>query len=144
MTDRESTGHVDPTRERFGAFRGMEDDGPIHMINLVRLRAEAAYPDGRTATGREAYAAYGRESGPIFRRVGGRIAWTGDFRQMLIGPKAEQWDICFIAEYPNAAAFVEMVKDPAYQQAVKHRQAAVLDSRLIRTRPRRAGEGFGE
>ncbi len=138
------TGHIDPTRERFGAFRALPDEGPIHMLNLVRLREEAAYPDGRKATGAEAYAAYGRESGPIFRRLGGRIAWSGDFRLMLIGPEGERWDRCFIAEYPSSAAFVAMVKDPDYQKAVIHRQAAVLDSRLIRLSPRASGEGFGE
>lgn len=138
------SGHIDPTRERFGQFRGLPDDGPIHMLNLVRLREAALYPDGRQASGREAYAAYGRDSGPIFRRVGGRIAWSGDFSLMLIGPQDERWDICFIAEYPSAAAFVDMVKDPDYQRAVVHRQAAVADSRLVRTAPRTIGAGFGE
>ncbi|MCC0040423.1 MAG: DUF1330 domain-containing protein [Brucellaceae bacterium] len=135
-------GHIDPTRERFGAFRALPDDGPVHMLNLVRLRDRAAYPDGREASGAEAYRSYGLESGPIFRRVGGRIAWTGDFRLMLIGPEDEKWDLCFIAEYPSAAAFVEMVKDPDYQKAVVHRQAAVADSRLIRLAPGNPGGGF--
>lgn len=139
-----SEGYVDPTRETFGAFRRLAEEGPIHMLNLVRLRDKAVYPDGRAATGAEAYAAYGRESGPIFRRVGGHIAWSGDFRLMLIGPAEERWDRCFIAEYPSGAAFVEMVKDPDYQKAVIHRQAAVLDSRLIRLNPRETGQGFGE
>jgi uncharacterized protein (DUF1330 family) len=143
MTD-ETEGHIDPTRARFGAFRTLADDGPVHMLNLVRLRETAAYPDGRSATGAQAYAAYGRESGPVFRRVGGRIAWSGDFRLMLIGPEDERWDRCFIAEYPSGAAFVEMVKAPDYQKAVVHRQAAVADSRLIRLSPRPAGAGFGE
>lgn len=139
MTDR----FIDPTRETFGAFRTLPEEGPVHMLNLVRLRDEAAYPDGRKATGRDAYAAYGRESGVIFRRVGGRIVWSGDFRLMLIGPADERWDVCFIAEYPSGAAFVAMVKDPAYRLAVQHRQAAVLDSRLIRLAPRAPGTGFG-
>jgi uncharacterized protein (DUF1330 family) len=138
------TGFVDPTREKFGEFRRLTDDGPIHMLNLVRFRAEAAYPDGRKATGAEAYAAYGRESLPIFNRVGGRIAWSGDFRLMLIGPEEERWDRCFIAEYPSAGAFVEMIKDPDYQKAVKHRQAAVEDSRLVRLSARPAGAGFSD
>ena len=47
---------------------------------------------------------------------------------MLIGPAAEKWDACFIAEYPSVAAFVEMIRDPVYREAVKHRQAAVLES----------------
>lgn len=143
MTE-ETEGFIDPTRARFGEFRALPDEGPVHMLNLVRLREAAAYPDGRSATGAQAYAAYGRESGPVFRRVGGRIAWSGDFRLMLIGPEEERWDRCFIAEYPSAAAFVEMVKDPDYQKAVVHRQAAVADSRLIRLSPRTVGAGFGE
>ena len=31
-------GHVDPTRETFGEFRRLPDDGPVHMLNLVKLR----------------------------------------------------------------------------------------------------------
>ena len=57
------TGHIDPTKEIFAAFRDNDRPGPIHMLNLVRLHAEARYPDGRKATGADAYAAYGRESG---------------------------------------------------------------------------------
>ena len=95
------------------------------MLNLVRLREQADYPDGRKATGAEAYAAYGRESGPVFERLGGRIVWQGRFELMLIGPAEERWDHCFIAEYPSVAAFAEMIRDPVYREAVKHRQAAV-------------------
>jgi len=60
------TGHIDPTKEVFARFRDNDRPGPIHMLNLVRLRDRAAYPDGRIATGAEAYAAYGRDSGPVF------------------------------------------------------------------------------
>jgi uncharacterized protein (DUF1330 family) len=137
------TGHVDPTKQTFAAFRDNNRPGPIHMLNLVRLRPQAAYPDGRQATGAEAYADYGRESGPVFARLGGRIVWRGTFELMLIGPADERWDLCFIAEYPSVAAFVEMVRDPVYREAVKHRQAAVADSRLIRLAPGSAGAGFG-
>ena len=136
------TGFVDPTRESFAAFRANDRAGPIHMLNLVRLRDRAAYPDGRDATGAEAYAAYGRESEPVFAGLGGKIVWRGEFELMLIGPEAERWDLCFIAEYPSVAAFVSMIRDPAYREAVKHRQAAVADSRLIRLEPGKAGRGF--
>jgi uncharacterized protein (DUF1330 family) len=137
------TGYIDPTRERFAAFREKDRPGAIHMLNLVRLRARAAYPDGREATGAEAYASYRRESGPVFARLGGVILWRGNFEFMLIGPAEERWDLCFIAQYPSIVAFVEMIRDPVYREAVKHRQAAVEDSRLIRLAPREAGAGFG-
>ena len=134
--------HVDPSRERFAAFRSMARAGPVHMLNLIRFRDQAAYADGRVATGFEAYTAYGRESRPVFERVGGAIVWRGKFELMLIGPEGERWDECFIAHYPSPAAFVEMIRDPVYRQAVVHRQAAVLDSRLIRLGSVQAGAGF--
>ena len=137
-------GHVDPTREVFAQFVADDRPGPIQMLNLVRLRDRAVYEDGRESTGAEAYAAYGRESGPIFKRLGGRIIWQGRFELMVIGPADERWDHCFIAEYPSVAAFREMIHDPAYREAVKHRQAAVEDSRLIRHAVLPAGETFGE
>ena len=137
------TGFVDPTKETFVAFRANDRAGPIHMLNLVRLRERAAYPDGRAATGVEAYAAYSRESAPVFSRLGGAIVWRGKFELMLIGPEAERWDLSFIAQYPDVAAFVAMLRDPAYREAVKHRQAAVADSRLIRLQPGGTGVGFG-
>lgn len=136
--------HVGFTKEAFATFRAMGRDGPLHMLNLIRLRDRANYPDGRNATGAEAYSAYGRESQAVFVRLGGRIVWRGKFEQTLIGPGDENWDVCFIAEYPSSAAFVEMIKDPAYRAAMQHRAAATLDSRLIRLAQADAGLGFNE
>ncbi|MGI9411785.1 MAG: DUF1330 domain-containing protein [Hyphomicrobiaceae bacterium] len=136
-------GYVDPTKESFAEFRAKARPSPIHMLNLVRFRDQAAYPDGRVTTGAKAYAAYGRESYPVFSRLGGRIVWRGSFEIMLIGPGDETWDACFVAEYPSVEAFVEMIRDPVYREAVKHRQAAVRDSRLIRLEPAEPGTGFG-
>ena len=138
------TGHIDPTKEIFALFRDNNREGPIQMLNLVQLRAVANYADGRKATGAEAYAAYGRESGPVFERLGGKIIWQGKFELMLIGPQSERWDHCFIAQYPSVQAFADMLRDPVYREAVKHRQAAVEDSRLIRCASAKVGRGFGE
>ena len=112
------------------------------MLNMLKFRDKAAYEDGRDVSGAEAYAAYGRESGSVFERVGGEIIWRGRPEVMVIGPGDKQWDMMFIARYPTASAFLEMVTDPDYRVAVKHRQAAVLDSRLIRTADVPMGEGF--
>ncbi|MEM7214227.1 MAG: DUF1330 domain-containing protein [Pseudomonadota bacterium] len=135
--------HVNPERDRFGQFHQLTRQGPIHMLNLIRLKETAVYPDGTMVTGKEAYSAYGRESAPIFKRVGGKIVWSGNFELNLIGPEEEEWQIAFIAEYPSAEAFVEMVKDADYQAAVVHRTAAVLDSRLVRMEPKSSSATFG-
>jgi uncharacterized protein (DUF1330 family) len=144
MGQSKDEGHVDPTKERFALFKDLPRDEPVHMLNLVRLKAEANYSDGCKMSGLDAYRAYGRESGPVFRQLGGRQHWIGRPDLVLIGPEAERWDIAFIAEYPSGQAFIDMLRDPAYREAVKHRQAAVEDSRLIRMKPGKPGSGFGE
>ena len=137
-------GYVDPTREDFARFREMRREGALQMLNLLRFREVAAYDDGTTATGAEAYRSYARESGPIFARLGGRQVWVGKPEFTLIGPGDELWDLAFIAEYPSLDAFVAMLRDPDYRKAVRHRQAAVADSRLIRLQPAVPGATFGE
>lgn len=137
------SGNIDPTRDQFSAMMKLESDGPIWMLNLIRLRKNAKYEDKRNATGAEAYAVYGKESEPFFKGVGGKIVTAGAPELVLIGPEEERWDLCFIAEYPSEQAFGQMVKDPGYQKVVHHRQAAVKDSRLIRLKPGRPGKLFG-
>ena len=130
------TSFIDPDRAQFDAFKGLDRDTPIHMLNLVRLRDQAAYAEdhplaGQGLTGAQAYKNYGEESGPVLRS----IAWRGQFETTLIGPGDEAWDLMFIAAYPNAHAFLQMLADPRYKEAVRHRQAAVKTSRLIRSAP---------
>ena len=136
--------YIDPERDQFDSFKALPRDQPIMMLNFLRFSDKAVYEDGREATGSEAYAAYGRESGPIFRRVGGEIIWRGKQELMVIGPKDKHWDLIFVARYPTAGAFLEMVTDPVYRSAVKHRQAAVIDSRLIRIAESDEGTGFSD
>ena len=132
--------YVDPTRAAFDAFKALPRDVPINMLNLIRYRDLAAYPDGhdhagKSWSGERAYQEYGKTSGPIFTRVGGHVVWRGAFQTVLTGPADEHWDAAFIAFYPNAGAFLEMVTDPDYRLAVVNRQAAVQTSRLIRFAP---------
>ncbi len=141
--------HVDPTRDAFAAFRALPSPGSIQMLNLVRFRERAAYPEDHPQaaeglTGAQAYRRYGRAAAPVLARVGGRQLWLAKPEMTLIGPQDERWDIAFVAEYPSVDAFAAMIHDPEYRQAVIHRQAAVEDSRLIRMQPSSSGEGFGE
>ncbi len=119
------------------------------MLNLVRVKALADYPEGHPNHGEglrglDAYRAYGRETAALFAAVGGRQIWAGKPEGVVTGPADERWDLAFIAEYPNAAAFLAMITNPDYREWVKHRQAGVEDSRLIRLAPVTPGEGFGE
>jgi uncharacterized protein (DUF1330 family) len=134
--------NVDPTRQQFDEFKALPRDTPIMMLNLIKLRTESVYPDGTVVSGAEAYQSYGRESDAIFERVGGEIIWRGKPESVVTGPLDEQWDIAFIARYPNAKSFLAMVTDEDYKKVVVHRQLAVEDSRLIRMGEAEAGSGF--
>lgn len=136
------TSHTRFSKEGFAAFRADDRPGPVQMLNLIRLNAVAVLPDGTRTSGAEAYAAYGRISAPVFAGLGGCIIWRGRWELGLIGPEAERWDICFIAQYPTVEAFAAMFRDPVYREAMVHRQAAVADSRLIRFGAAEAGTGF--
>lgn len=142
-----SAGHVDPSKEAFDQFKSLPRDEAIQMLNLIRYREMADYPEGhenadRGWSGAQAYREYSRTTTPVLERVGGRVTWSGRPQVTLTGPAEERWDAGFVVEYPSAAAFLSMVTDEEYQQAVINRTAAVADSRLIRFGVREDGPGL--
>jgi uncharacterized protein (DUF1330 family) len=141
--------HIDPDRQAWEAFKALPRDKPIHMLNLIRLREKAVYPDGHpdqqgAVSGAEAYRRYGEALGSMFERLGARQVWAGDPQVMVTGPQSEAWDLAFIAEYPNTQAFIDMVRDPHYREhVVPHRTAAVEESRLLCLTPIDPAGGIG-
>ena len=124
------SGFVDPTREVMAVFRDLPLDWPIAMINLLRFRETAAYPEdhaeaGAGHTGAKAYGLYGRAAARPFADAGGTQVWLGKPELTVIGPREEAWDLAFIARYPTGQAFV----DNAAFREYTHRsfQAQVLD-----------------
>ena len=129
--------YIDPSRQNFARFKSLPRDTPIRMLNLVRYKAEATYPEGHVnagkgMSGREAYAEYHKAIAPILARLGAAMVWQGAFECVVTGPAAWPWDDTFVMGYPNSAAFLEMVTDLEYRQHVAHRTAAIEDSRLVR------------
>ncbi len=130
-------GYIDPSRENWQAFKDLPRDRPIHMLNLIKFRDLAEYPEGhpnhgKGLTGLEAYAIY-REG---FQRVvagdGAAMVWEAQLECVVTGPEGE-WDEAFVMGYPNSATFLAMVKNEEYiRDVVPHRTAAIADSRLIR------------
>ena len=141
--------YIDPEREAWEVFKSLPRDQPIHMLNLIRLKPKAEYPaghadHGKDLSGADAYRAYGRAIAPVFERLGAHQVWAGKPQVMVTGPQSEAWDLAFIAEYPNAQAFIDMVRDPHYREhVVPHRTAAVADSRLLRLEPLGPGGDLG-
>jgi uncharacterized protein (DUF1330 family) len=130
-------GSVEPSAERLQSFiESAADDSAVVMINLLRYRTQAVYPEGFDAepcSGREAYQRYGSVAVQRVASVGGRVLWMGTVQATVIAPDSEQWDDAILVEYPSRKAFIEMVSQPEYQSAAPHRTAALEDSRLIAT-----------
>jgi uncharacterized protein (DUF1330 family) len=129
---------VFPTPERAMEFFGGVDDGPFVMVNLLKFRDFAAYPDGSNShlTGREAYDRYGQAVRVLIEGLGGRIVYSGDVTGLLLGDVEELWDVVALAEYPSLAAFRSMAMSPE-MHAIEHHRAAGLAGQLnIRTRAR--------
>lgn len=133
-------GHIEPSAQRIQEFVAEGDpDSAIVMINLLRYRERAAYPDGFDAvpcSGREAYERYGVEAIRHVEATGGRMLWMGAVRSTVIGPDDERWDDAVLVEYPSRKAFLGMVTSPDYLAIAVHRSAALEDSRLICTETR--------
>ena len=129
--------HVHPEAAALTALAGLADDAPVVMLNLLRFRAVANYPDGSghaPCSGREAYARYGAAVRQHLAAAGGKPIWRGATQLTLIGPADEGWDEVLLVHYPSRAAFLRMVSDRDYVAASVHRTAALSDSRLIAMR----------
>lgn len=132
-------GHVDPSREGWQAFKDLPRDRPIHMLNLIKFRDLAEYPEGhpnhgKGLTGREAYDIYRAGFQRVVAGDGAAMVWEAPMECVVTGP-ADEWDEAFVMGYPNAGTFMAMVRNEEYMRdVVPHRTAAVADSRLIRFR----------
>ena len=102
------------------------------MLNLLRFRDKAAYKDdSEDCSGRDAYKRYMTEAARSVSEVGAEVIWSGRSVGSLIAPPDESWDQVLLVRYPSINAFLAMIESPEYKGVVKHRTAALKDSRLV-------------
>jgi uncharacterized protein (DUF1330 family) len=123
---------VYPTHSRVEALMADTSDGPVVMLNLLKFRAKAVYPDGRASdlTGRQAYDLYAAPVQKVIEDGGGRVLFGGAIASLVIGEVEDLWDTCVLVEYPSAAAFAAIVTSPEVAEIGVHR-AAGLDGQLL-------------
>ncbi|MDB5681373.1 MAG: hypothetical protein JWO16_1178 [Sphingomonas bacterium] len=127
---------VFPGPGQIAAFFGGAEDGPFVMINLLKFKERADYPDGSDAdlSGREAYARYGVAVQACLAAVGGKSIYAGAVTDLMLGEVDELWDMVALAQYPSRAAMMAMVQSPDYQAIEKHRVAGLAGQLNIRTK----------
>ena len=121
-------------------LRGIE--GPVVMLNLLRLRTVADYsasPELAPAepiSGAAAFDRYIAHTRPFLAASGGEVLFLGAGGGLLIGPPDERWDLAMLVRQSGVAAFMAFADDPACMAGIGHRTAAVEDSRLLPLAPR--------
>ena len=111
--------------------RSLPDNGPVVMLNLVRLRTRAADGEG---SGWDAYQCYSAAVIKLIKARGGTILWAGDAEGVALGDAAQRWDYVVLVRYPSRAAFLDMMQSPEYEAANRHRVSGVADHLILATR----------
>ncbi len=124
---------VNPTPEQLQkVLADTPKDHPVVMLNLLRFRERAQYKDETAErSGREAYSLYMKEAAACVREVEAEVIWSGRSLGSLIAPPDESWDQVLLVRYPSIDAFMAMIESQEYKGVVKHRTAALEDSRLV-------------
>ncbi|AQA19255.1 hypothetical protein BST95_14400 [Halioglobus japonicus] len=123
---------IEPTDEQLAALVERDGGGPINMLNLLKFKDLATYPDGSDAdlSGRDAYLRYGVKVAELITALGGAFVFSSEANTLVVGQSDLDWDMVVIVNYPSVQAFLEMTESQAYQDLYVHREAG-LESQIL-------------
>ncbi len=126
---------VYPTAEQMAGFLEPGPDGPIDMVNLLKFKDRAEYPDGRETqlTGIEAYQIYSDEVSRLLPKFGGGGMFMATVERLMLGEVEDLWDVVAIARYPSRAAMMDMMASEEMQEIGVHRAAGLAGQLNIET-----------
>tara|TARA_E500000081_G_scaffold94637_1_gene95737 strand:+ start:886 stop:1296 length:411 start_codon:yes stop_codon:yes gene_type:complete len=126
---------VMPNDDQMAEFLEPGNDEPIYMVNLLKFKDKAEYPDKRETglSGKEAYAIYTKEVQHHLAKVGGKGIFGAEVKRLMLGEVDELWDSVAIAKYPNRKAMLDMISDPDYIKSAQHRVAGLKGQLNIET-----------
>ena len=139
MIDILSDSPHEPTESQLEALLAGDREGPFHFVNLLRFKEFASYPPdhplaGEQISGADAYNTYGAVALEHVLRRGGRLVTLNDVERQLIGAPGG-WHRVATMEYRSIDAFIDMVSDPDYRQALVHREAGLDATEVFVSRP---------
>ena len=130
---------ITPTKEQFSAFAHHDRDGEVVMLNLLHF-AESEPDEGAESSspssGKVAYRDYSEDVVRMVESRGGRVVWTGQPEQVLIGDDvSDGWDLVVLVSYPSRSAFIDMVTSPNYNESHTKRERGLDRTVLLACRP---------
>lgn len=131
----EVNNQVHPNDQQMNSLIEPGHDNPIYMVNLLKFKEKAEYPDGRVTdlTGAQAFAIYGEAVARILMGLGGGPMFSASVESLWLGEVEELWDAVVIAMYPNRKAMYDMLASPEYQEVAIHRTAGLAGQLNIET-----------
>jgi uncharacterized protein (DUF1330 family) len=131
--------NLNPSESQLRELLGEDRDGPLQFVNLLKFHTTAGYPDDHELaieklSGEQAYAKYGAVALKHVMKRGGTLVCLNTVEQTIIGP-SKAWHQVAIMQYPNTAAFIDMLLDPEYSAALIHRDAGLHQTEVLVTRP---------
>jgi hypothetical protein len=105
-------------------------DGPVHMCNLMKYRAEADYGDEgeRGVSGRDADDRYAPVD--VLRAIGAQVCFTADVLEA-----SEDWDRIGVVRYPTRRSFIEMQSRDDFKAKHVHKDAGMDHTIVLGTHP---------
>ena len=91
------------------------------MISLLRFKATTE----KGEKGEHAYTRYLAKAMPAAEKVGARLVWYGEAREVFVGSPSDSYDRALVVEYPSRAAFAEMFQNADYQASLGYRDEAI-------------------
>ena len=127
---------VMPNEKQMEEFLEEGHDEPIFMVNLLKFKDRAEYPDKRESnlSGKEAFAIYSKEVVGHLEKVGGKPIFGSEVTRLMLGEVEDLWDQVAIAMYPNRKAMLKMISDPGYIKSAQHRVAGLAGQLNIETK----------
>ena len=135
LSDNVFTNALRPNARQVTRLVTGDNKSPIYMVNLLKFKKYANYPDKRVTTlsGQEAYLIYAEELEPYLKQVEGKIIFQGEVNNLLIGTVDELWDAVAVVYYPSKKALLKMINNTDYQKIEIHRQAGLEGQLNIET-----------
>lgn len=129
--------YLEATQESGKAFFTQDIPGEFYMLNLLRFQEVADYSDfpklspTESISGKQAYQRYMQHTLPLLKAIGSEVVFQGSSGPFLIGPQAEQWDWMLLVRHKSRKAFMGLASNKEYLAGIGHRNAGLLDSRLL-------------
>ncbi|MFT4826715.1 MAG: hypothetical protein ACJAUG_003180 [Halioglobus sp.] len=124
---------IAPSDEQIAALIEKDQGGPINMLNLLKFKEFAEYPDGSDVqlSGKDAYMRYGRKVAEQVINLGGEFLFMNNANTLVIGDGELQWDMVGLVKYPSVAAFIEMTGSGEFDEIHVHREAGLAHQLLV-------------